>query len=145
MKTGNDAHLTTSTHSPDPPVRSSPTVLCVDDDPDISEALARAFHRYGIRVLRAFLGIEGFSQAVTEKPDVIILDLAMPKGQGAEILECLKRNPQTADIPVLILTGNNDPDLKRKVENLGAARYFNKPIPFNEMLDEISRHLTAPA
>ena len=144
MNTGNNAHLTTSDPSPDPADTSSPTVLCVDDDPDISEALTRVFHRHGIRVLRAFLGIQGFSQAVTEKPDVIILDVAMPKGQGTEILECLKRNPQTADIPVIILTGKRDPGLKREVQNLGAARFFNKPIPFDELLDEIRRHISVP-
>ncbi len=144
MNTGNDAHLPTAIPSPDPPDTSSPTVLCVDDDPNISEALARVFQCHGIRVLRAFFGMQGFSQAVTEKPDVIILDLAMPKGQGTEILECLKRNRQTADIPVIILTGNSDPGLKRKVQNLGAARFFNKPIPFDELLDEIRRHISVP-
>ena len=64
------------------------TVLCVDDDPNISEAIARTSVRHGIRVVRAYLGIEGFLKAITENPDVIILDVAMPKGQGTEILEC---------------------------------------------------------
>jgi DNA-binding response OmpR family regulator len=120
------------------------TVLCVDDDPNVSEAIARGLYRHGIRVLRAFLGIQGLSQAITQKPDLIILDLAMPKGQGTEIIECLKRNPQTAQIPVLILTGNQDPAMKGRVMRLGAAGYFNKPIVFDELLDEIRRHIPAP-
>jgi DNA-binding response OmpR family regulator len=137
MTTKNEVHRTTSAATPDPIDANAPTLLCVDDDPNISEAIARRFHRHGIRVLRAFLGIQGLSQAVTEKPDIIILDLAMPKGQGVEILECLKHNPQTAHIPVLILTGSNDPAMKRKVQHLGAARFFSKPIPFDELLEEI--------
>ncbi len=128
---------------PGPQNLNSLTVLCVDDDPSISEALARVFHCHGIRVLRAFLGIQGLAQAISQKPDVIILDLEMPKGQGTEILECLKRNPQTAGIPVIILTGKSDPGLRKKLKKKGATQFFNKPIPFEELLDEILRH-TAP-
>lgn len=64
MNTGNNAHLTGSIPAPDSSDTSSPTVLCVDDDPNISEAIARRFRRHGIRVLRAFLEIQGIFVAV---------------------------------------------------------------------------------
>lgn len=62
-----------------------------------------------------------------------------------EILECLKRNPHTAHIPVVILTGSTDPAQKRTVERLGADSYFQKPVRFDELLDEISRYVSVPA
>jgi CheY-like chemotaxis protein len=70
----------------------SPTVLCVDDDPNISEAIGRRLQRFGIRVLRAYHGMQGCWLAATEKPDVIVLDVAMPKGSGVEIRKWRKRN-----------------------------------------------------
>jgi DNA-binding response OmpR family regulator len=123
----------------------APTVLCVDDDPNISEAIGRRLLRLGIRVLRAYDGMQGCWLAVTEKPDVIVLDVAMPNGNGVEILECLKRNEQTANIPVVILTGTTDPGLCRRMQKLGAVQYLSKPIPFDELLAAIARHVSASA
>jgi DNA-binding response OmpR family regulator len=123
----------------------TPTVLCVDDDPNISEAIGRRLLRLGIRVLRAYHGMQGCWLAATEKPDVIVLDVAMPKGDGIEILQCLKRNEQTASIPVVVLTGKTDPDLCRRMQKLGAVRYLSKPLPFDELLEEITRHVSVPA
>ncbi len=118
--------------------RKTPRILCVDDDPNVSEAIARAFSRHGVEVIRAFHGMQGFWLASTEKPDAIVLDLAMPKGPGEEILECLKRNTQTAHIPVIVLTGKNNPGLKRHVQQLGADRFLHKPISADALLAEIS-------
>ena len=86
--------------------------------------------------------MQGCWLAATEKPDVIVLDVAMPKGNGVEILECLKRNGQTAGIPVIVLTGKADPGLCRRMQNLGAVRYLNKPIPFDKLLDAIGQAVT---
>ena len=121
------------------PEGTAPTVLCVDDDPNISEAIGRRLLRLGIRVLCAYDGIQGCWLAVTEKPDVIVLDVAMPNGNGEEILECLKRNGQTASIPVVVLTGKADQCLCRRMQKLGAVQYLNKPIPFDKLLDSISQ------
>ncbi len=118
--------------------RRTPKVLCVDDDPNVSEAIARAFSRHGLRVLRAFHGMQGLWLAASEKPDAIVLDLAMPKGSGEEILECLKRNPDTAHIPVVVLTGKHDPGLERHIRRLGADRFLAKPVPADTLLSEIS-------
>ena len=145
MNPGDNEYGNVPASSPRAVDGNAPTVLCVDDDPNVSEALARAFHRYGILVLRAFFGIQGLSEAVAQKPDAIILDLAMPKGQGVEILKCLKNNPQTAHIPVFILTGSNDPTMKRRVQHLGAAAYFHKPVCSDELLNEICRQISTPA
>lgn len=114
-------------------------ILCVDDDPNVSEALARAFSRHGVRVLRAFHGMQGLWLATNEKPDAIVLDLAMPKGPGEDVLGCLKRNAETAHIPVIVLTGKNDPGLERRMRRLGADRFFAKPTSAGALLSEIGR------
>lgn len=140
MKSGNYSDPTVPLPSGDTTEGKLPTVLCVDDDPNISEAIARRLLRHGIRVLRAYDGMQGCWLAATEKPAVIVLDVAMPNGNGVEIIECLKRNKQTANIPVVVLTGKTDPSLCQTMQDLGAARFLSKPIPFDELLDEICRH-----
>ncbi|MDZ7620527.1 MAG: response regulator [Patescibacteria group bacterium] len=113
-------------------------VLCVDDDPNVSAAIARSFAHRGLRVLRAFHGMQGLWLAANEKPDAIVLDLGMPNGSGEEVLECLKRNSQTASIPVIVLTGRSDPGLERRVERLGADRFLMKPTSAETLLNEIN-------
>ncbi len=144
MSSSSDRHLVAPLSTGGAPETKPPTVLCVDDDPNVSEAIARKLLRLGIRVLRAYDGVQGCWLAATEKPDVIVLDVAMPKGNGDEILELLQRNEQTASVPVLVLTGKTDPGLCHKMKKLGAARFLSKPIPFDELLEEIARYVSVP-
>jgi DNA-binding response OmpR family regulator len=144
MATANDTFTMSPACREDAASPRPTTVLCVDDDPNVSEAIDRRLSRHGVRVLRAFHGMQGYWQAVTEKPDLIILDLLMPKGRGMEIMECLKRNEQTKRIPVAILTGKNDPRLKRTMYELGAVRYFVKPTPIDELLEELAPYIAVP-
>ena len=144
MNSSNDSDSTVPLPSDGATEEKFPTVLCVDDDPNISDAIARRLLRHGIRVLRAYDGMQGCWMAATEKPEVIVLDIAMPKGNGVEILECLQRNKQTANIPVVVLTGNTDPSLCQTMQDLGAVRFLSKPIPFDELLNEICRHTSVP-
>ena len=118
-----------------------PTVLFIDDDPQILEAIARRLRRYEIEVLQAFHGMQGYWMAVTEKPDVIVTDLRMPQGDGETVLECLKRNAQTASIPVIVLTGKQESGLKRHMHNVGAAGYLSKPVRFEDLVRELNRHI----
>jgi len=119
-----------------------PKVLCIDDDPNISEALARRLHNYDIEVVRAFHGMHGYWLAVTEAPDVIITDLQMPLGAGEHIIECLKRNSETESIPIIVLTGKCDPGLEAKMLHLGAEHFLLKPASFDEILDKLSLHIS---
>lgn len=125
----------------EPKAAKMPTVLCIDDDPQITDAIARRLRRYNIQVVRAFHGMQGYWMAVTEKPDVIITDLRMPQGDGETVLECIKRNAQTAAIPVVVLTGVQEAGQQRRLEHAGAAGYLNKPVRFEDLLEELSRHI----
>ena len=119
----------------------TPTVLCIDDDPHVSEVIQDRLEAYEVKLLRAFFGTQGIWMAVTQKPDVIITDLRMPQGDGTTVIECLKRNVQTAAIPIIVLTARHEPGLQRELEGIGASRYLTKPIHFNELLGELQRHI----
>ena len=116
---------------------ATPTILCIDDDPDVSGAIERRLSNYDVDVVRAFHGMHGFAEALTHKPDVIVMDLAMPRGDGVTILECLRRNRQTAGIPVIVLTGMRDRRLRHKLLSLGANQFLNKPMRLDELLHEL--------
>ncbi len=114
-------------------------ILAIDDDPNISGALERRFRRYDVEVLRAFHGIHGISLATTEKPDLIITDLVMPQGDGREVVECLKGNAETCDIPIIVLTGKPDRHLARQLRDLGIDGYLTKPVNFDELRELVGR------
>lgn len=120
----------------------TPVILSVDDDPDISRSIELRLGEYRVKVLRAFFGVQGCWDAITQAPDLIIMDLAMPNGDGKFVLESLRRNPKTAHVPIIILTGMRDRHLKEDVLNSGADQYLTKPIRFDDLLHEISRFIT---
>ena len=107
-----------------------PKLLCIDDDPEITRSIELRLQESEVDVIRAFHGMHGFWSAMTEQPDLIITDLNMPQGQGDYIVECLKRNSETHDIPIFVLTGIRDKAVKQKMKNLGVKRYFTKPWQF---------------
>ena len=119
--------------------RATPTILCIDDDPEVSGAIERRLSQYEVRLIRAFHGMHGYAEALKHKPDVVVTDLRMPSGDGATILECLRRNRQTASIPVIVLTGLRDRRLKQKLLNLGADVFLCKPLSLDELTHTLRR------
>ena len=119
----------------------TPTVLCIDDDPHVSEVIQDLLAAYEVKLLRAFFGTQGIWMAVRHKPDVILTDLRMPQGDGVTVIECLKQNVQTAAIPIIVLTALHEPGLQRQLERIGASSYLTKPIHFNDLLGELRRHI----
>ena len=116
-----------------------PTILCIDDDPEVSGAIDRRLSRYDVRLIRAFHGMHGYAEVLAHKPDVIVMDLRMPNGDGATILECVRRNRQTAAIPVIVLTGMRDRRIKHKLLTLGANAFLCKPLALEELTRTLER------
>ena len=101
-------------------------ILLAEDDRFLRKAAATALKRQGFAVLEAVDGEEALRVARAEAPDLILLDLIMPKLQGFEVLRALKADPATAATPVLILSNlGQDSDVKQAME-AGAAGYFVK-------------------
>ncbi|PHS11138.1 MAG: hypothetical protein COA78_10375 [Blastopirellula sp.] len=118
-----------------------PWILHVEDDEELSNSLKLRLESHGVAVVRAFAGMEGYRTAFTQPADLIILDVDMPDGRGDYVLRRLKENIVTKDIPVIILTGRKDRALERKMLNLGAEKYFTKPYIFDDILEELLKHI----
>jgi DNA-binding response OmpR family regulator len=143
-------HLKAEAPAPAPPSvpplsPSSPKVLLIDDDPDVSKALGLRLRACGVQAFRAFTGMQGYWAALSQKPAVIVSDLGMPDGEGNYLLLRLKMNPLTARIPVIILTGKVDTALERHMRSIGAAAYFTKPADFAALVGELQKHIPLPA
>jgi DNA-binding response OmpR family regulator len=123
------------------PMDDRPWVLCVEDDRDFAESLKLRLERRGVEVVQAFAGMTGYCKAFSHPADAIILDQQLPEGNGEYVLRRLKENPVTRDIPVIVLTGAKDRALERRMYGLGAAKFLTKPVDWDELWDELRRHI----
>lgn len=118
------------------------TVLLIEDDKDQILLYQTKFELEGYGFLAAENGQEGLKLAEEQKPDLILIDLLMPGMGGIEVLEKLKANQKTKDIPALIVTNLDKHDLAKKAMELGAVDFIVKSkIPLREMMSRIERHL----
>lgn len=109
------------------------TILVADDDPDIQSLVVLRLERSGYRVIRASDGEEALELALAEHPDLAVLDIMMPKLDGCEVTRSLRSNPETADMPVILLTARvQDGDVTRGLE-AGATDYVKKPFSPQEL------------
>jgi len=113
----------------------------VDDERDIVKALMIRLQGAGYEVVPAFDGAQGVFMAYKEKPDLIILDIRMPAGDGFSVAQRLKRSTQTLTIPVIFLTGSPEKNAEEKAMALGARFYIKKPYDAEELLDAVKRAL----
>ncbi|MGH7245739.1 MAG: response regulator [Candidatus Levyibacteriota bacterium] len=101
-------------------------VLLVDDEEAIVQVFTTALQTGGIDVVSATTGNEGIQKAQTEKPDVILLDQVLPDINGNQVLENLKNNELTKNIPVAILSNFSQDGLVQEAMKLGASEYILK-------------------
>jgi len=118
---------------------SSPTVLIVDDNPQNLELLEVYCEGLeGTNVITATNGIEAMGRVVQDKPDLILLDIMMPRMSGFEVCKQLKANPETRDIVVVMVTALNETaDVERAAE-CGADDYLSKPIDRVALIDLVT-------
>ena len=101
-------------------------ILVVEDEEILLTALSEELKQEGFEVVGAHDGMEGVAMAQSEKPDLILLDLVMPKLDGLGALKEMKENPEIKDIPVVILTNLSDYDKISDALSLGAMDYLVK-------------------
>jgi CheY-like chemotaxis protein len=118
------------------------TVLVVDDEPTARELMARHLRRAGFHVLEAADGRAGLEAARATRPDVITLDVLMPKMDGWAVLKELKSDPELADIPVIMATITDERNLGIA---LGASEYLTKPIDRDRLAAILARYSRADA
>lgn len=119
-------------------------ILVVEDEEHIRRVVALALMSEGYEIIEAVHGLMGYSKAVSERPNLIIMDLNMPVMDGLVALGKLKGNPSTGEIPVIILTGRIDAASERQCMQAGAIDYIKKPWGQGELEDRVAMALNYP-
>lgn len=122
------------------PELNNKTILIVDDDPEIIESVKIALQSEGYTVFYARDGNQGLALAERENPDLIILDMMMPKRSGFLVLEKLRRT-RRVPIRIIMVTANEGNRHKSYAETLGVDDYIRKPFAMDRLLDSVNRLL----
>ncbi|MEM7816617.1 MAG: response regulator [Candidatus Aenigmatarchaeota archaeon] len=112
-------------------------ILVIDDDENICKLLNSFLLKKGYNVITTQSGKEGIRIADEQKPDLILLDIGMPKIDGFQVLKNLKNNLKTMSIPVVMLTARADEDSKIKACSLYSEYYITKPFDLEELANKI--------
>jgi len=121
-------------------------ILVVDDDPDLVESVAMKLESKNYRVDRAYDGVEAWEKIKEEKPDLIILDVMMPRKNGYELCDELKADPKYSDIIVVLLTAVGDAVTSTSYTHTGgkttlADDFIPKPIDLDKLMEIVKENL----
>lgn len=117
------------------------TVMIIEDEPDAAELFAEMMRINGYRVIKMFSSAPAIPIISQEKPDVILLDVMMPDISGLEVLRFIRREPELASIPVIIVSAKSMPsDIKTGIE-AGASIYLTKPVGFQDLKQAVQKVL----
>ncbi|THJ14426.1 MAG: response regulator [Nitrospira sp. CG24C] len=118
-------------------------IVVADDDRMFRKAAETTLRRQGYAVTTASDGEEALQLIRSELPDIIVLDLIMPKLQGFDVLQALKQNSATAAIPVIVLSSLTQEQDKQEALDLGAVAYFNKATySLGKLVKQVEHTLT---
>jgi DNA-binding response OmpR family regulator len=115
-------------------------ILVVDDEPDVLAIFKKKLDAYGFNTIIAQDGVEGLEQAKKEIPDLILLDIIMPKKDGFTLLKELWQEDRTREIPVVMVSGKSESDFLFQGQHLGAVDYLIKPVDFQELLKFVRKY-----
>jgi DNA-binding response OmpR family regulator len=118
------------------------TILIVDDDRELSDGLRLMLERQGFRVIQASDGVQGKTAIYNQRPDLVILDMMMPRMGGYPVLEHFKG--KTDAPPIIMITANEGSRHKAYAEYLGVIDYLRKPFATEKLLEAVQKALTAP-
>ena len=112
-------------------------ILVVDDEPDLIKTVRLRLEKRGYAVISAADGQEALEKARSEKPDLIILDLMLPKLSGYQVCRMLKFDEQYKNIPIIIFTARAQEQDKKTSLEVGADAYLSKPFEPEVLLDKV--------
>lgn len=125
----------------EPRVSTQKVILVVEDSSTTRKVIAITLSRQGYRVVEAADGLEALSKVSEERPDLIMLDVILPKMDGYKILSIIKGNKEFKDIPVIMLTSKDGFISKMKGKMAGSSAYLTKPFDPDKMIAEIKKHI----
>jgi CheY-like chemotaxis protein len=121
-------------------------ILVVDDDPDLVEAVSLKLESEDFRVAKAYDGVQAWQRIKEERPDLIILDVMMPKKNGYQVCDEIKQDPEYKDITVVLLTAVGDAVTSTSYTHWDgktalAEEFIPKPIDLDNLMDIIKDYL----
>jgi len=121
-------------------------VLVVDDDADLVDAVALKLESLNFRTAKAFDGVEAWEKIKKEKPDLMVLDVMMPRKDGYEVCKEIKANPEYRDIVVILLTAVADHVASTSYTHMDgkttpADDYIPKPIDMDELMEIVKENI----
>ena len=123
--------------------KNKPKIIIVEDDPNLLDLYAYEFKNLGFDVIKAEDGMQGLASTISEKPDLVILDIMLPKLDGISMLKELRLTPgDVGRTPVIVLTALSDTSFANEALRLGANEYFVKTdfMP-KKMMGKIKKYL----
>lgn len=118
-----------------------PKILVVEDDLDMFKALSIRLEANGFEALTAVSVATSLAMVRTQRPDLIILDLGLPDGDGYSMMEKLKSIPEAISIPVIVLTARDPESNQERSYGGGAYDFFQKPVSEDWLMESIRRAL----
>src|SRR5437867_8847004 len=120
-----------------------PRILIVDDEPDLVAVLRMGLQMEGFEVLEAADGEAGLKSAQQEKPDLVLLDLMLPRLDGYQVCRTLKFDPRYRRIPIFILSARPGERDKRLALEMGADLFISKPYDLKDLVAKIRQRLSS--
>jgi len=120
---------------------ATPKVLIIEDHPATAQFISEVMGMEGICAAIAPDGQVGIEKAREEKPDIILLDVMLPGPDGFEVCKRLKENPETCNIPVVIVSVRGSEEDRKKAFEAGCADYIVKPFEIQDLIKAIRKHL----
>jgi DNA-binding response OmpR family regulator len=117
------------------------TVIVVEDEADAAEMFAEMMRVNGFRVVKSFSSGPAINVIANEMPDIVILDVMMPDISGLEVLKYMRREPQLANIPVIVISAKSMPSDIKTGMDAGASVYLTKPVGFLELKQAVEKVL----
>jgi len=119
-------------------------ILIAEDEPSILEALSFVLQRAGWSVHSVTAGEAVMEAVLVTQPRVLVLDVMLPKRSGFDVLKQIRANPQTQNLPVLVLTAKGQQQDRRIAEELGADMFVTKPYSNADVVDAVRTLLDVP-
>ena len=117
------------------------SILVIEDDASVRSLLQKALSAKGYAVQLVADGLEALTTLETVRPDLMIVDIMMPRLDGMTFVKAIKGNERTNSVPVIFLTAKNDPSSMIAGINLGAKYYVTKPFALDELLSKVAKAL----
>lgn len=117
-------------------------ILIIDDDMLIRELLKNQLSAKPYEIIEAKNGVEGISKAISDKPDLILLDLHMPGMDGVEVIKKIKAQDNTKEIPIIVLTASGLNDEVVEALHSGANDFLTKQYQPDELIKKIEKHIS---